>query len=293
MEEQGRVTTVLFADVSGSTRLYETEGDAAALDAIGRCIERLSQAAESIGGRVLKTIGDEVMVLFPTPDAAASAASEMHAAVEALPPVHGTKLGVRIGFHSGPVIQRDNDVFGDTVNLAARLVEQAQKGQIITSQETAQQLSPALRALSRRLDSIAIEGKADRGGLYEIERRPVSDTTAGVGPRPEAVALRLVYRDLQLVRRRENDLIIIGRDASCGLVISGANVSRLHCTIERHHGTSVLRDHSTNGTFVTVDGDADGEILLQREDMALRRHGWLALGEPRAETAEVVAYFVG
>ncbi len=127
---------MLFADVSGSTRLYETAGDAAALDAIGRCIERLSQAAESTGGRVLKTMGDEVMVLFPTPDAAASAASEMHAAVDTLPPVNGTKLGVRIGFHSGPVIQRDNDVFGDTVNLAARLVEQAQKGQIITSHET-------------------------------------------------------------------------------------------------------------------------------------------------------------
>jgi len=296
MEEQGRVTTVLFADVSGSTRLYETEGDAAALDAIGRCIERLSQAAESIGGRVLKTIGDEVMVLFPTPDAAASAASEMHAAVDTLPPVNGTKLGVRIGFHSGPVIQRDNDVFGDTVNLAARLVNQAQKGQIVTSRETVQQLSPALRASTRRLYAITIKGKADRdrGDLCEIEWRPVSDATNDPGPRPEArsaaAALRLNYRDLQLVRRRQNDSIIIGRDTSCGLVIPSQNVSRLHCTIVRRHDSFVLRDHSTNGTFVTVDGD--GEILLQREDMALRRHGWLALGEPRAETAEVVAYLV-
>jgi adenylate cyclase len=294
MEEQSRLTTVLFADVSDSTRLYETEGDAAALDVIGRCIERLSQAAESIGGRVLKTIGDEVMVLFPTPDAAASAASEMHAAVETLPPVNGTKLGVRIGFHCGPVIQRDNDVFGDTVNLAARLVERAQKGQIITSQETLQQLSPALRALTRTLYSIAIKDKAYRGGLCEIEWRPVSDTPTDADPRPEArsaaAALRLRYRDLQFVRRRQNDSIIIGRDASCGLVIASQNVSRLHCTIERHHGESVLRDHSTNGTFVTVDGE--GEILLQRADMALRTHGWLALGEPRADTAEVVAYFV-
>src|SRR5438876_4590531 len=139
MEERSRLTTVLFADVSGSTSLYETEGDVAALDAIGLCIGRLSQAAESTGGRVLKTMGDEVMVLFPTPDAAANGASEMHAAVATLPPVNGTKLGVRIGFHSGPAIQRDNDVFGDTVNLAARLVDQAQKGQIVTSRETAQQ----------------------------------------------------------------------------------------------------------------------------------------------------------
>jgi adenylate cyclase len=294
VEERGRQITVLFADVSGSTQLYETAGDAAALDAIGRCIERLSKAASSTGGRVLKTIGDEVMVLFPTPDAAASAASEMHAAVDTLPPVNGTKLGVRIGFHSGPVIQRDNDVFGDTVNLAARLVEQAQKGQIITSLETSEKLSPALRAFSRRLSSSAIKGKSDRGGLCEIEWRKVSHTTTEVGPGPgaraAAAALRLRYRDLQLVRRRENDLIIIGRDASCGLVIASQNVSRLHCTIVQRHDRFVLRDHSTNGTFVTVDGD--GEILVQREDMPLRRHGWLALGEPRAETAEVVAYFV-
>ena len=285
---------MLFADVSGSTRLYETEGDDAALDAIGRCIGRLSQAAAATGGRVLKTMGDEVMVLFPTADAAANGASEMHAAVATLPPVNGTKLGVRIGFHSGPVIQRGNDVFGDTVNLAARLVEHAQKGQIVTSEETLQQLSPALRACSRRLHAIPIKGKADRGGLCEIEWRPASDTTTDAAPRPEArsaaVALRLTYREVQLVCRRDNDSIIIGRDSSCGLVIAGENVSRLHCTIVRHHGESVLRDHSTNGTFVTVDGDA--EILLQDEDMPLHRHGWLALGEPRAETAEVVVYFV-
>jgi adenylate cyclase len=294
MEERSRLATVLFADVSGSTRLYETAGDAAALEAIGRCIERLSRAAESSGGRVLKTMGDEVMALFPTPDAAASAASEMHAAVDTLPTLNGTKLGVRIGFHSGPVIQRDNDVFGDTVNLAARLVEQAQKGQIVTSHETVQQLSPGLRAFSRRLHSITIKGRADRSELCEIDWRPLSDSAAGLGLRPEArsaaAPLRLRYRDLELVRRREKDLIIIGRDAGCALVIAGENASRLHCTIVRRHDSFVLRDHSTNGTFVTVEGDS--EIRLQREDMALRRHGWLALGEPRAETAEVVAYFV-
>src|SRR2546425_12832149 len=96
MEERSRQTTVLFADVSGSTHLYETAGDAAALDAIGRCIERLSQAAESTGGRGLKTMGDEGMVLFPTPDAAADGGSEMHAAVDTPPPGNGTQLRVRI-----------------------------------------------------------------------------------------------------------------------------------------------------------------------------------------------------
>src|SRR2546421_13020333 len=86
--EESRQTTVLFADVSGSTKLYETAGDAAALTAIGRCIEHMRKAAESTGGRVVKTIGDEIMTLFPSPDAAAGAASEMHATL-AQPPEGG------------------------------------------------------------------------------------------------------------------------------------------------------------------------------------------------------------
>src|SRR5256885_3498049 len=102
--EDSRQTTVLFADVSGSTKLYETAGDAAALTAIGHCIERMRKAAESTGGRVVKTIGDENMALFPSPDAAAGAASEMHATIEQLTAGGGGKLGGPGGFHSRAVI---------------------------------------------------------------------------------------------------------------------------------------------------------------------------------------------
>src|SRR5205809_6351480 len=153
--------TVLFADVSGSTRLIETAGDAVALKAIARCIERLRTAAESTGGQVVKTIGDEVMVLFPTPDAAVQAAAKMHASINALPAVGDTKLGVHVGFHSGPVIQVEKDVLGDTVKLAAKLVEQAQKGQTITSQQTAAQLSTGLRPFSRDLQRVALTDRAE------------------------------------------------------------------------------------------------------------------------------------
>src|SRR2546429_9270925 len=146
--EESRQTTVLFADVSGSTKLYETAGDAAALTAIGRCIERMRKAAESTGGRVVKTIGDEIMALFPSPDAAAGAASEMHATIEQLPEVGGAKLGVRVGFHSGPVIQREDDVFGDTVNMAARLGEQAGEGPNIIPDRKAGRVIPPVQAFT-------------------------------------------------------------------------------------------------------------------------------------------------
>src|SRR5437588_5945837 len=158
--EVTRHATVLFPDVSGSTSLYETAGDAVALTAIGRCIERMRTAAESTVFFFKQKTAYEIMALFPSPDAAAGAASEMHATIEQLAEVGGTKLGVRVGFHSGPVIQRDDDVFGDTVNMAARLVEQAGKGQIIISHETAELLSPAFRIFKRPLYSIQVKGKA-------------------------------------------------------------------------------------------------------------------------------------
>ena len=91
-----RQTTVLFSDVAGSTKLYDTAGDAKAMEAIQRCLERLRKSSEAFGGRVVKTIGDELMVLFPSPDAAAGASADMQHAIDALPMVENTKLGVRI-----------------------------------------------------------------------------------------------------------------------------------------------------------------------------------------------------
>src|SRR3989441_11178685 len=119
--EESRQATVLFADVSSRPKLYETAGDAAALTAIGRCIERMRKAAESTGGRVVKTIGGEIMALFPSPDAAAGAASEMHATIEQLAEVGGGKLGGGGGLSSGAGVQRGGDGFGGTVDNGPRL----------------------------------------------------------------------------------------------------------------------------------------------------------------------------
>jgi adenylate cyclase len=233
------------------------------------------------------------MALFASPDAAASAAAAMHAAVEAMPAVGETRLALRIGFAAGPVIQRDNDVFGDTVNLASRLVDQAVKGQIITSDETASVLGPVYRNFIRRLYSIQVKGKAEEVGLSEIVWRQTADMTAFAGARatakPQQTVLKLKYRDKEITRRRDNDSIVLGREEGCGLIVMDNKASRQHCTIERRGEKWVLKDHSTNGTYVTVEGDS--EILLQREETILRKHGWIALGQPKASTEEIVEYF--
>lgn len=293
MAEQASEAAVLFADVSGSTKLYETAGDATALEAISGCLAAARRATESSGGRIVKTIGDEVMGLFPGPDSAANAAAEIQGNIDSLPEVAGTKLGVRIGFHHGPILQRDDDVFGDTVNMAARLVAQAQKGQIITSSETAAALGPIYRSMVRDLYSITVKGKADEVGLAEIVWRRDADATVYAGTRPKARpmagVLRLKYRDREVMRRRDNDSISIGRDPGSALVIDDDMGSRNHCTIERRGDKYILKDHSTNGTFVTMEGDA--EILLQREELTLRKHGWIAFGQPRAGAIDVAEFF--
>jgi len=294
IKEGGRLATVLFADVSGSTKLYEAAGDVIALETINRIIAEMRRCTEAAGGRVVKTIGDEVMALFSTPEAAASAASQIQMQTDIMPGVAGMKLGVRIGFHSGPVIQKDNDVFGDTVNLAARLVAQATKEQIITSSETARELGESYKERMRGLYAITVKGKAEEVGLCELIWRYDGATTVVLRPKsaaakPKTVMIRLKYRGKELVRRRDNDSVTLGRDETSGLQIMEDKCSRHHCTIERRGDKFVLKDHSTNGTYVTI-GEED-EVLLQRDEIALRKTGWISFGQTRIGTHESVEFF--
>ena len=291
---EGRHATVLFADVSGSTKLYEAAGDAVALETINHMIADMRRATEQAGGRVVKTIGDEVMALFATPAAAATAASQIQMQTDILPIVGGMKLGVRIGFHSGPVIQRDNDVFGDTVNLAARLVAQATKEQIIISGGTAKELGEGYKERLRGLYAITVKGKAEDIALYELMWRYDGATTVvlrpkGSAPNAKTVMIRLKYRGKELVRRRDNDSVTLGRDELSGLVIMEDKCSRHHCTIERRGDKFVLTDTSSNGTYLTIQGEA--EVLLQRDEIALRKKGWISFGQTRIGAHESVEFF--
>jgi adenylate cyclase len=276
-----RLGTVLFADVSGSTSLYETAGDDAALEAISACLAAARAATEASGGRVVKTMGDEIMSIFPGPDAAANAAADIQARIEALPEIAGKKLGVRVGFHHGPVLQRDDDIFGDTVNLAARLVAQAKKGEIF-------------RTMVRELHAITVKGKAEEIGLAELVWKRDLERTVVFGVRNRGRiahnALRLRYRGQEVARRRDSDSINIGRDPGSGLVVNDEMASRQHCTIERRQELFVLRDHSTNGTYVTVEGEA--ELAVRRSEFHLRKRGWISFGQPRAVGVEVVEFFI-
>jgi adenylate cyclase len=284
----------MFADVSGSTRLYETMGDAVAVKAIDRCVSIMRQHTEACGGRVVKTIGDEVMATFTDASDAAQAAVEMQLDINKLPRVGRIQMGIRIGFHFGPVVERDGDVFGDTVNLAARLSGLATKGQIITTRETVNRVSPMLKSSCRYLYGMPIRGKEQQVDIFEVVWQVTEDATSLASERnvrPDQNAkLRLVYGDTEIILDDSREALSLGRDVNCDLVVRDRNSSRNHGRIERRMGKFVLKDNSANGTFVTIE-ESDREIVLQREEFTLRGHGWIAFGQSRKTATETVEYF--
>ncbi len=293
MSEQLSEAAVLFADVSGSTKLYELVGDAVAHAAIEKCVNLMRDKTVAAKGRVIKTIGDEVMSCFSSADGAADAAIEMQLAIAQLPPVGNTQIGIRVGFNHGPVVEREGDVFGDAVNLAARLAGVATKGQIITARDTVMLMSPMLKANTRAITTIQVKGKAQEIQVYELMWQQSEDMTTLASHKsvykPKNAKLRLLVQGNELVLSSERPSVALGRDQSADLVIRERMASRAHGKIERRLDKFILTDHSANGTFITIEGDK--EIVLRREEFTLRGHGWIAFGQSRATATDVVEFF--
>ncbi len=282
---------ILFADVSGSTALYELLGDKPATKAIEACLDELREVVAKQGGQVVKTIGDEIMVVFGNPDAACNAAREMQQRVIALPPTAGAKLAIRIGFHFGLVLEDKGDFWGDGVNTAARLAGLAKAGQILTSGATANALPAAQRANLRDLDAIQVKGKHEAVRVFELMWGDTEDSTQFAGLASSAkVEVRLV---LELGERtidfpREKTVLSLGRDSKSDVVVSEKTASRLHARIERKGLQYILIDESTNGTYVAIAGDR--EVLLRRDRIMLRGRGKIGFGTSTAAAVEVLLF---
>jgi len=283
VQEPPREAAVIFAELV----------DAASQDAIGACHDELEKAALPTQARVLKRIGPRLMLLAESADVAARAAVAMQVAAARFPAAAGGKPGVGIGFHFGRVIQNEADVFGDTVNLAARLVEKAARGQILLIADTAERVGSLYRRSIRRLVSVQLKGIDQELGLCEVVWRadePATFYPFNADAEPAArVKLKLRYRGTKLVLKRIVEAVSIGRDAACKVVIKDEHASRHHCTIQRRRDRFVLVDKSTNGTFVTFEGEQ--ELALRRDEITLRKTGWICFGQPRSAAGEDVMEF--
>src|SRR5262245_13218876 len=288
--EPARESAVLFAELIGTAELYAQAGDTLAHETISKCAQRLGQAAGASGAELLKTIGSRLMLLAPSADAAAAAAVAMHMSAWEFPR-EAESLALGVGFHYGPVIRDNGDVFGDTVNLAARLVEQAARGQVLFAADNARHLSPRYKRLMRRLYDHPLKGRSEDVPLCELvwraDQQPTMYPVRGAPAQLQA-KLRLRYHGRKVILRDGSELFTIGRDADCALVVADGEVSRHHCTIQRRSDHFVLSDQSTNGTYVTVDGET--EVLLKREELTLRRRGWISLGAPHGQASEALEF---
>jgi class 3 adenylate cyclase len=293
MTSERRTLCVLFADVAGSTRLYEKLGDAQALRAVGMCLTCMREATHAWRGRIVKSIGDGVLAVFDTATEAMHAACAMHMKVDDLPLVAGVKLGIRIGFQHGPVLEEGSDYFGDTVNTAAGVTALAKPDQILTTADTIAALPPALRKASRALDSLNVKGKLEEIRIFEIIWQEPGDVTVIaedlVPPAAFSTRLMLQYRGAQIILDANRGRVAVGRDDVCEVVVSGKRTSRHHARIEWRRDKFVLTDQSTNGTFVLFDGEP--EIVLKREEVPLRGRGWICFGDSVTQSESDIMEF--
>lgn len=272
--------SILFADIAGSTLLYESSGDVAAHRKIAACLDSLRSICVRRGGRVVKTIGDEVLVSFERSGDAFGAACDMQLAFR-----DWGNIRLRVGFHSGSVVEADGDVFGDTVNLAARVVELSNPGQVLLTEEAFRDLPAAEQRNCRRLYSTPVRGRVGGVTLFEAIYIPDGELTLIQGGRAPEVTrgFRLVLG----VGERTWDVaqdaqpVTIGRAPGNVIETAQQTASRHHATITPAQDKFVLTDASSNGTFIRL---ASGEeYVLRREDFILHSSGAIGLGCPVAQ----------
>jgi class 3 adenylate cyclase len=275
---------ILFADVVGSTRLFEVMGDLRARDMVTVCLEVMREATEQHHGTVIKTIGDEVMSTFPSADDALNAAGQMQKQIAAHTElrVDGMPVSIRIGCHFGPVVLEARDVFGSSVHTANRMTSQAKAGQIITTAATVERLSPEWRASVRQIDVATIRGQGGEVALYEVlwqtddvtSMLPAIALTGRDNRKPQR--LRLSVQDREVILDENRPHATIGRAEDNDIVIRGNLISRLHARIEFGRNRFTLTDQSTNGTFVQISGEE--EAFVRRDSMPIKGDGLIGLG---------------
>lgn len=284
---------VLFADVAGSPRLHERLGDAEALRAVERCLNRVDRVVASYKGRVIKTIGDdEIMAVFDSAEDGMQAACDMQQRVEDLPPVSGIKLAIRVGYDFGPAIEENDDVLGETVNVAARMTALAKGGQIIASGAAIDALPLPLRQSAREIDAIAVKGRAEAIRVCEVLRQDSEELAAKSAGRAAAAPpprLRLRHGNVEITLDAAHPAATLGRDLGCDIVICDPLASRSHGRVELRHDKFMLVDRSTNGTYVTFRDEA--EFVLKRGETPLRDRGRISFGHAWADDKREVLEF--
>lgn len=288
---------ILFADISGSTALYDKLGDVKALQLVSEYLNIMVAEVTPHQGRLIKTIGDEIMCAFPSAAAACEAACAMQDAIQQSRPDTGPILYIRIGFHFGEVLCEGEDVFGDTVNIAARVTAITRARQIMVTQAVVDALPPALLKMVRKITRAEFRGKEEALDVFQInwERDDTMSTRIGFPEFRKPAATRkellLRYQQQALTLNEQHKSIVLGREDNCELCIRSSFASRQHARIEFSFGKFVITDYSANGTYIRFSDNQ--EVHLSHQEMILHGTGMISLGQPFSDhPTETIEYLV-
>jgi len=277
---------IVFADLAGSARLFNKLGDVQAQAVISHCLDQLGQITTRQGGRVINTIGDEIMSLFPDANRMIQACIAMQTAI-ASDTIADIPMAVRIGAYTGQVLSNsDGELYGDTVNNAKRMSDIARANQIITGESTRAALSPDLQHRLHACEHLVVNNRSGVIPIFEVEwlqeedhsTTLISNTAAPLPVTPDGQpALVLIWMNRELRIKPEGDCTVtIGRGDDADHQMGGKLTSRIHLSVQIEHGHYVLTDQSRNGTYIRPD--VGRPLFLRREAAQLSGSGLIGLG---------------
>jgi class 3 adenylate cyclase len=281
--------TVMFADITASTTLYAQRGDATAYAITRGCLDLIEAQIRSAGGRVVKHLGDGMLAVFDSPAAAISAAVQIRVAVaDPASGMAGEGVQVRCGIASGSAVLAADDVYGDTVNVASRLMSLAGADEIFLSGKVYEALPSELRTQVRVFDQVALRNRPTPVLVYELVREEHDLTvSAPVRARASTAVLEITHAQALFVIGPERPHLTIGRHSSCDIRLDHDMVSRTHAEIALRRDKFALIDRSTNGTYVYID---EGPMLrVAREEIILGGAGRIV---PGVESGAAIRYRV-
>jgi len=296
MSTTQRKLIVMFADVSGSTALFERLGDKEAMHAVERCLKRMKRSIDGYKGKTIQIVGDELLGAFESAEDACQAAIDMQQRIADLPPVSGLKLTIRIGLHCGEVADDGKKLTGLAISTAARIAGIARRNQILCSSLLVEALTePSFISTDPVPDLGTVPEDGAALALFQInwpsyQAGSVISAHSTFGPSRTTPAERLCvrHRGKAFLLDDKTPVLTIGRDLGCKLIIDDRKASRQHARVEWRGDGFYLVDTSTNGCFVTLSGRQ--EVMIRRHEIQLESRGQICFGnsgnDPLAEIAE-------
>ena len=301
----GVPATVVFTDLHGSTAVFEALGNVLATETITNITAWIAQQFVAANGRVVKTLGDGVLALFPDGESAVKAVVELQR-MHFKRIVRGPRdiaMPIRIGLASGDVEMVAGDCYGDAVNVAARLCDLCGPNQIWADAASLLHVTEAQSVTFRILGPINIRGRAEPCTVYQIEwhEEEASDflTMQGeldqvlVAGDTDALGREVELSWLEHTKRFKSfELPVhIGRVRNVEFIVNDPRVSRTHARLEWRNGSVVLVDLSSYGSWIRFSGANGADVLLRREECVLHGEGELALGASFADTTVPTVHF--